>query len=221
MSAYAQLAGIPIVSGRVSFPRTGVWSGELRIEGTTPPSGRVSLQVGGSAFVGTVALATTWKGSSYVRVVAGAGGLAKELPAKGYVSSPIIVPLQDIATECGETLSKSVDAAVRNTYLAHWARSSGAGGTALARLVAAYAGAVWRFMPGGELWAGVETWPTVRGDVELLDFEPFGERLTFFAQNPGLLPGFKFMGRNVSYVEHTIKPERIETNVWFEPAEAA
>lgn len=216
MSAYAKLQGSPVIEARVSFPRVGVWSAELRVDTTEKPAGKALLELGESGFVGAVVISTLYQSVSYVRLAGGAGGMATELEPKGYIGSPISVPLGDIAREAGEALSATVDRSVTNAELGHWSRASGPAGTALALLLGEVPGAAWRFLPSGELWVGAETWPDASQGLELEEYEPLRDKVRVFSLVPGVLPGTKVLGRRVSYVEHRIAPAKLATHIWFE-----
>lgn len=216
MSAYGTIGEAAIIEARASFPRIGAWTAEVRVDSNKTFSGSQVLRLGNSSFRGTVTSASVHKAAAWLRVVGGAGRLGTALPARGYTSSPLLVPLQDIAREAGEVLSPSADATVTRTLLAHWARFSGSAGKCLGTLVENVEGATWRFLPSGQLWVGIETWPSVSPEVELTEYEPLGDAIVFFSLAPGILPGTTFLGRRVSYVEHRVTGIRITSTVWFE-----
>lgn len=214
--AFATLGGIPVIEARVSLPRVGAWTAQLRVDTTERPVGQTRLQIGNVAFLGAVAASIVHEAASHVRLVGGAGGLAQDLPAKGYIASPVSVPLRDIARETGETLAPNSDSNVLNFQLQSWSRVAGAAGNALAVLLEQVDRSVWRFLPSGELWVGLETWPKTNVAVELTGYEPVYDRIRFFSLTPGVLPGMTFLGRRASYVEHHISEARVSTQVWFE-----
>lgn len=205
-----------MLDARVSFPRVGAWTAELRVDATVSPAGQQGLTLGSSRFVGAVVHSRLHKANAWVRLVGGAGGLPTLLAAKGYRSAPLLVPLQDIARETGEALAPTSDASVTRAVLGHWMRTEGVGGSALALLLAAVPGALWRFLPNGELWVGEETWPIISPTVELTDYQPLRDSVRLFSQEPGILPGTTWLGRRVSYVEHHVSEHRLGTTVWFE-----
>jgi hypothetical protein len=219
MSAYATLSGVPVLDARVSFPRVGAWTAELRVDTQERPAGAQLLSLGSAQFVGAVARAAVHKANAWVRLTGGAGALGTTLAPKGYHSAPVIVPLQDIAADCGEVLAGSSDGSITRAVLGHWARLEGAAGNALNQLLETLPGAVWRFLPNGQLWVGVETWPSISPDVELIDYQPLRDCVQLFAISPGILPGATFLGRRVSYVEHRVSEARIGTFVWFEASQ--
>jgi len=214
--AYATLGGVPILDARVSLPRVGAWTAELRVDAEEPPAGQQLLVIGDVPFVGAVTRGVGYRANAFVRMVGGVGGLPSQLAAKGYHSSPVMVPLQDIARETGETLAPTCDASVTNVLLGHWARLEGSGGSALGRLLSDVPGAVWRFLPGGQLWVGAESWPAIAPEVEITDYQPLEDCIRLFSHSPSVLPGQLFLGRKTSYVEHRVSEARVSTAVWFE-----
>lgn len=219
MSAFATLGGLPIVNARASFPRVGAWTAEVQVATEQVPTGQMLLTLGSGSFVGTVVRGVVHRAACYARLVGGAGLMGTELEPKSYHSAPVQVPLQDIATDAGETLAATSEAAVLRVLLPHWVRMAGTAGAALAQLLEAVAGSTWRFLPNGDLWVGTESWPKTAADqVELIDYEPLRDKVRFFSEQPGVQPGATFLGRKVSYVEHCVSEERLETVAWFEVA---
>lgn len=216
MAAYALLDGVPVIEARLSLPRLGVWTADLRVDAESLAKGRRTLSLGGVPFSGTVVLASSWRGSVNVRMQAGAAGMGRQLPAKAYRGAPVRVALADIAREAGEQLDASLDSEVVLAELPHWVRHACPAGTALASLMAASPGAVWRFLPSGALWVGRESWPASGAVLEGLGYSPLEERLETFSLSPSVLPGQAARGRRVSYVEHRIGEQRVATTLWFE-----
>lgn len=188
----------------------------MRADADRSLAGRQVLQIGDSRFSGTVVRCGIHKATLHARIVGGAGGLASTLAGKGYIGTPVKVPLQDIAREAGETLAPSCESAVTLVNLGHWLRMEGAGGQQLQVLLDAVPGATWRFLPSGELWVGIESWPAASPVVELTDYDPFADRIDLFSLAPGILPGTAFLGRRVSYVEHHLAESGVRTSAWFE-----
>ncbi len=216
--------GYPVVSGTVSRPRQGAWRADLRVDVEDPGrlAGRVTIVLGGRTFVGTARRAGPYLGATQVRVVGGAGGLARSFGPKAYRGVPLRLPLLDVLGVAGEALAPSADPAAMATTLVFWQAVAQPAGQALASLVQAADGApTWRVLPDGTVWVGRETWPACRlADFDQTDEDPELGRLELAADEPAIDPGQVFLGRRVSYVEHQVDARRIRHLVWFEDAAA-
>lgn len=215
--AYCTINGLSVIQGRISLPRNGVWTAELEVDSDQPMSGTVTLNVSGVGLVGSVRKSGVYGGFAKTLVLGGAGGLNKVIPAKGYKGTPAIIPLRDILTAAGETLSATSDSASKNYLLAHWAIHEGTAGSALICLLASLPGGPsWRFLQDGKLWIGPETWPTVEASADVVEEDPTMAHVTVYSGLPAFFPGSKFGGEKVSYVEHRITQEKVRTHLWME-----
>jgi hypothetical protein len=214
------------VRGRITLPRIGPWYADLVLADDVAADlvGRVSVTIGpndqvlkGTAYrVGADPI-----GKTHLRVVAGAGALAKPCAPKAYANVPARIPLSDVVTGCGEQLSTTCNAAALAAQLPAWSTLAQPSGEVVAELVAA-AGSnlAWRMLLDGTLWLGPETWPAAGIDYSLVDSEPEYGRVKIATDEPTLLPGTALDLGNVSYVEHHITPDRVRTLAWLEPATA-
>lgn len=219
--AWATLNGDGVVDARVELPRVGAWVADLAIDTPSPPpdGSSVTLDLNGFQLQGTVRRGGSVADTSILRVVGGAGGLARELDPLAYQGVPLQVPLRDVLGAAGEVLDVASDRGLLQTSLAFWMRARGRAGAALALIIAQVAGAVWRVQPGGQVWAGPETWPSsalLEANAELLREDPSNGREVFFADTPSLLPGTTFRGRRVSAVEHLISSDSLRMVAWYE-----
>lgn len=102
------LAGHRVTSAHVTMPAWGIWYAEVSLDGEHVLSGPVELKIVDLVLRGTVIAGGPMKGRSSYRIIAGAGGWGKEIPAKGYASDAgvkVSTVLTDAAQEAGETLS--------------------------------------------------------------------------------------------------------------------
>ncbi len=213
--AFATVNGIEVVEGRLSLPRSGVWHGAFMLDALDLPAGRIELVIGGQRFLGSARRSGNSQYGWLVQVVAGAGGLSKEVRAKSYSNVPLRIPLQDILTTAGERLAPNVAPELLSRTLASWSMVRAPGATALEHLLLTVP-ATWRMLPGGSLWLGVESWPENDFAYELLEEDPLHDRCTILCEQPSVLPGQTFRRRRVSYVDHMLEPEQFRTVVWFE-----
>jgi len=215
--AYCTLNGIPVLRGSLVLPRIGRWHADLVVDSPAALAGPVTLAFADGAlkFDGTIFRGDVSQQSFHCRIVAGANGLAKEVPAKFYTGVPLRLPLGDILKEVGEKLSVSADEGVLARLLPKWSRTKGPAAHALAEL-ADLGEASWRFMPNGSLWLGREGWLEIDFPHQVLRSDPADDRFEIASDLPLLRPGVVFGGRRISAVIHTFGPERVRTEAWIE-----
>lgn len=222
--------GAPCVSAKISRPRLGSWVAELVVDTDEAPAvgNRVELADGDGAvlFRGTVQRGALSEGRAVLRVISGAGGLAKLLDPRGYHQAPPRVVLADLARETGEAFAE-LTATELDAQLRAWARPR-VDGAAQLRQLAEAVGLVWRCQPDGLQWVGKETWPDaglVEGrDFEVIHDEPARHRWTVstvsLAEAAKIAPATVLEGRRVSLVEHTLTSDATRTVVTFEAVDA-
>jgi hypothetical protein len=218
--AFVNLAGRPVIELRMGLPRVGVWWAQIALaEGDAPPTGRLTLSVGNVPFVGTVKRSDVSFGTPTILMAAGAAGLSVRLAPKSYRQQSLKLVLGDILAAAGESLSAQSDAGVLGSIIPSWSTANHLGGAALATLLEYVPKTSWRFLQDGTLWVGPETWPEASvDDAEVMEDDIIRRRTVFFAPCPSVLPGQRFMGRNVGYVEHRLRDGALRTEATFEAA---
>lgn len=217
--AWATLNDDGVVEGRIELPRVGAWTADLVVDNDTAPSGQVTLDLNGFQLQGTVRRGGVVADASIIRVVGGAGGLPTRLDPLAYRGVPLQTPLSDALAAGGEALDAGSDQGVLQTQLQLWMRMAGPASEALRQLLRQAPGAVWRMVPGGQVWVGTETWPNSQlseNDVDFMRDDPSNGREVFFADTPSLLPGTTFRGKHVSAVEHLISRTQLRMVAWYE-----
>jgi hypothetical protein len=216
--AFATLNGAAVLEAVVRMESAGAWTAEVSVDAQTAPIGRVTLAAGSAQFAGTALRAGVSNGSLLVRVVGGAGGLARELPAKRYADgTPARVVAADILAEAGEALSPASDAALLGRTLAGWTRVRGRAGEAL-RVLTQSLGATWRVLADGTVWIGVESWPEADPEHVLVDEAPQAGRIEIADESASLVPGVTFQGQRVVRVEHRLSETALRTVAWTDAA---
>jgi hypothetical protein len=204
-----------VSGGACTFTRVGVWVGNLTVNGDTIPTGNVVATLSGvdmPAFIQSCELA---EGMQRMRIVGGAGGVAKTAKAKHYNKPTVGQVLGDLVVGAGERLSPACSAAVLAVPLGYWttlALPTGALLQALAEVVGN--GCAWRVLYDGSLWFGRETWPACPSDVRILSQDVPNRSWTVGTDTLGIWPGTTIQGRKVDMVTHEIadSPRSI---VWF------
>jgi len=215
--SFCSLNGLRVLRGSLTLPRLGRWHADLVVDTDAALTGPVKITFGDGAlsFSGTVYRGDVFQDAFHCRIVGGANGLSKKLPAKYYRGVPLRLPLQDLLAEAGEALSTSSDEAVLARLLPKWTRTAGPAAHALAEL-ADLGEASWRFMPNGSLWVGREGWLEVDFPHQLLKSDPTEDRIEISSDLPLLRPGTVFGGRRISAVFHSFGPDKTRTEAWVE-----
>lgn len=172
---YATINGEPTSLVEVHVAATGPWWADVDcVEAPDlPATGLVSLRVGALTLAGAVDpdAAGTFGMQRRVRVIGGAGGWGRLLPAKAYHSDAGVSALlvaQDAAREAGETIVgfASPSARVGVDYV----RQAGPASRALEDVTG---GAEWWVNYDGTTTVGTRpTAPAARGAYELVDYDP-------------------------------------------------
>jgi hypothetical protein len=217
------------VRGRIVLPLTGAWVADVVSEpeaasGAFPyPGASVTMVIGQQSFQGVVRRASAPFGTTFARLIGGAGGLPTMLPAIAYQNTTVGQVLTDILSACGEALSASSDQSILSQSLSAWVRLAAPGWIALGNVMQTTdPTGTWRVLPDGTIWVGVDAWPqTTLESFELLSYLPQELRAEIYADNPTLLPGQAFIGGRVTSVEHIVEPSKIHSNVLFADAQLA
>ena len=188
MSELTLNGGAAILRAVVLLPLAGVWSCDLDVDTDDELAGAVTIEVDGAvAFRGTVIEGAVTHGLWRGRVVGGAAGLRRALPALAYLDATRADVVRDALAEAGETLSStsgSLAAAV-----ARFHRAEGAAARAIDATAAAL-GYGWRVLADGTVWLGAEAWPDApEADVTLLDSDPRERRYSLGGDVLGIRPG--------------------------------
>lgn len=172
---YASVSGERAIRVRLHVPPIGPWWADVDLDATAPTlSGRVTLALGALELVGTIDASHdgTHGLQRRSRVVAGAGGWARLLPAKAYHNDARIRALtiaQDAAREAGETLSASFAPAFERIGI-DYVRQAGPAARVLEDVIG---GAAWWVDYDGVTQVGERpTSDASPDDYEVLEHEP-------------------------------------------------
>lgn len=209
--------GLTVFEATVRIPLRGAWVADLEVDGAEllpTEAHAVTLYVQGNPLVGTVVpdRQTVYAGRLHARLVGGANGFGKVLPAKGYRAAPASIVVRDILREAGELLAPS--SASLTVMLRHWNRTAAPAGRARDAILEAL-GYSWRVLPDGTVWVGVDTWPASAAQGETLKAKGTGVRVVSPADGSALiLPGEVFDGGKVSSVTYTVRPKAVRAMAW-------
>lgn len=221
----ATVNNLGIVTALVSLPLTGAWHADIEVSPRqggdgTALSGAVTLELDGLTLTGTVLRSQVDDKLIGARITGGNGGLSLQISERYYKGSPTVRAIvEDILRDAGEVLASDSSPTVLSAVLNTWQRAAEPAGEALSRLLASY-GASWRVKPDGSvLIVGSETWPTVEPAYILVPGSSPAEgfyRIAWRGNTPAdVLPGITFLGRQIRYVVHELRPDGMRTELRF------
>lgn len=211
----ATLNGKNVLSATLREPRIGAWTAEVDVDSDVAIVGAVTLSIDDTSWQGVVVRGSLESGRFHAVIVAGAGGLNRQLPPKHYTSSPMHLMLGEIFTATGETQSSETDAAVGSAGMDRWSRFGASGGQAF-RQVAQDLGVSWRVLRDGTVWHGAETWPEVEVAYALLEQLPGRGRALIAPETFALRPGVRWEGQRLSEVQTLISEAGFRQELTFE-----
>lgn len=157
MTAYAELAGLRLSSLALTIPFYGAAVADCGLALTDVlPTGPTTLLVGNLSLVVTVVRSATFGGSRSARVVGGAGGWRRTLPARAYRNPGglrLSTVLGDAARETGETLALAADSTIGTSYVRETAPAS--------RLLRLLGGSLWWIDVAGVTRLAARATPTI------------------------------------------------------------
>lgn len=215
--------GYNVIEGSLDMPRLGAWQATLKVDVLTisKVQGPVTISIDRGALTLTGFVSTARSGeqvdSGYIRAVGGAGGLQNLSKPQYYGSTALKLPLSDLLTKAGETLSATSDATLLGTQLNSWTVIQQATGTAISALLQKVDSSAWRVLPDGSVWAGTETWPASSVSAQIVQANPGNGEYEIATESATLLPGTTLNGLQVSYVCHYLESEKQRTRFLVEP----
>lgn len=125
---YATLNGERVVAASVTIPYYGIWAGDIMLSETIEITSPCTLVLGNLTVVGSVVRTNTFSGTRSLRLVGGAGGWRKVVPAQAY-QNPTGIKLStlmnDVASLVGEKVNipKASDVLVGPDFVRENARA--------------------------------------------------------------------------------------------------
>lgn len=211
---YAELAGYRIHDAKVVVPELGPWCAEALVEGEQTLSGAVVLSVASLTLTGTVLRSLPFGGTTRVRLVAGAGGWGKQVPAKWYVHDAglrVSTIAKDAAKAVGEAVSVSDDTTLARAFV----REAGPASRVLAQL-----GRPWFVGADGVTVIGSRPTGTVSSPFAVIAFDgAAGKALVAAEALEDWVPGRAFASptlskQNIAAVVHRLDRGTLRTEVF-------
>jgi hypothetical protein len=215
MGISATLNGNTVTDARLFIPGWGASWHDVTINGDVTLSGAVTLVVADLTIQGTVMSGgPSGKGRSFYRIVAGAGGWGKELPAVSYANDAgvkLSKVFNDVASAAGEKINPaSIPSGTVGSYFTRPADIA-------SRVLEQLSPSAWYVDETGTTQIGTRPASTLAATaarVTLLDLAR--GTLTLASDTiAGILPGVTVDGLTAIDVEHTIDPkEGLRTKLW-------
>lgn len=199
--------GQSVIDGRLWLPRVGRWTADLILPDASPLAAGQAVTLtpeAGTPLVGTVLAAGVFEGVTSLSVVGGGGGLGKSPAVKTLRDLPLSSVLSDTLAAVGERLSDASDAGLLAYRVRSYVRRAQTAAATL-HYWAGDRGAVWRALPDGSVWFGVDAFaPAPRFDFALMGSSPSASLEVVATEALYYLPGSTFNGRKVSAVTYQL-----------------
>lgn len=192
--SFLSLNGRRVVSARVTMPYYGAWVADvvLAISDTIPLS--AALVLGDLTLSGTIYRMSSFSGARSARIVGGAAGWRKTIPAQAYVRPSGIamsLVLGDAAALVGEQVRIANDVILGTTYVRENAPAE--------RLLRQLAGPTWWIDPSGVTQVGTRAGGAITSPFQIVEWS--GGRGFFEVATETLsdwMPGRTFSNANVT-----------------------
>jgi hypothetical protein len=212
MGVAATLAGHRATHARVQIPAKGIWYLESALDGehTIAAGTRVEAKVSDLTLSGTILSGGPQKGRSVFRVVGGAGGWHRELPAFAYANdagTKVSKVIGDAAAKVGETFSDTSNASAGIGYTRPEGRASE---------VLALAPDGWYVNEAGVTKLGRRPAATLPAKVTRVEPLDAARHFVELASDSiaTILPGVVVDGMSAIDVEHSLTPDGLRSKVW-------
>lgn len=142
--SFSSANGARVVTASVAIPLYGTWTADVMLADPQALTGPVTLVLGNLVLVGAVYRQGTFGGVQNARLVGGAGGWLRTIPAQAYASPAGVLlstVLRDAAALVGETVQIAADAPLGSFYVREQAPAQ--------RLLRLLAGDSWWMDPTG------------------------------------------------------------------------
>lgn len=208
MASQLSLNGAPVLGGWLSLPRVGLWTAELTLpDAVALAAGDVATLTpeAGTTLTGAVASAGVYADTTRVRVVGGAGGLARKPPPQTYRDLTVGEMLAHTLGLVGERLAASTDASVSGAPIDAYSRLLQSASSTVAFWADAL-GVAWRALPDGSIWLGADAFLPAPKSFPFLvvgtEPETNADVLAPDAIEP--LAGLSLTGRPVAHVTYQV-----------------
>jgi len=204
------LNGEQLISAHIAEPSEGTWTAVCSVQTAELPSGAVEIEIEGVTWKGTVRRAVFDFETASVFVVGGAGGLNAPGIVRDYVQTSVRTVVSSIMQQSGETLSPSSDQTILSGGLVHFHTAATPLGI---QLQSALGAAAWRIGRDGlVLVTAPNIFTPFSGDASVIleqRADAANRSEEYSVGQPLLEPGQRFSGRDMTYVETVLTPDKL------------
>ena len=127
---FASVNGQRATVASVTLPYYGLWEGDVQLATPQIITGTVTLVLGNLSLTGAMYRGAPFAGVTYLRLVGGAGGWRKSVPAQAYANPSatgvrLSTVLGDVASAVGERVNLQADQTIGNYYIREVGTASG------------------------------------------------------------------------------------------------
>lgn len=194
MTSFASLNGNRLTTVALCIPLYGTWSADVVLAESTMITTAITLVVGDLSLVGSVYRQANFAGSRSARLIGGAGGWRKTIPAKPYRNPAGIrasMVIGDAAREVGESVTLDADRVIGIAYPRESAPAS--------RVLRTLAGALWWVDPSGMTHIGARPTGAISSDFTVIHWSGKTGSFEIATENyADWMPGKTFTAPTVS-----------------------
>lgn len=218
------LAGRPATHARIWISKWGLPWAEVTLDDEHSLTGQVDLTVADLTMRMTVVSGGPSHGRSYYRLVGGAGGWGREIPAKGYATDAgvkLSTVLSDAASAAGETFGSALPTTRIGEAFVRAAAAEGAPPATAATVLQQLVPNAWYVAADGLTYLGARAASTASGYTLTEGPDLARGTATLAAESiAGIVPGLVVEGIDVIDVMHELTPKRLRSHVWGATTEA-
>ncbi len=208
--------GLLLSAATITVPRWGLWTADVEITTGEALGGTVQLDVGGLALTGTVVEGGPYRQSGWYRIVGGAAGWRKTIPAAPYraeIGVKLSTVLQAAASACGETMGTVPPTKIGVAF----DRFEGPAAGVLELLVAD----AWYVDEVGVTQVGARASAAFAAEYTILRSAPDRRFATISAEDisallPGAIVDIDGAALTVASVRHELAPSGLRSHLWGE-----
>lgn len=210
---YAAVNGIPIVRGRIHLPGWGIWHADIWTDGELEVGTSARIELADLVGIGTVVRDVAWTGQRGVRVVGGAGGWRRAVPAQQY-ANPVGLTMATIASDTATDVGERVVVDTDRTVGTQWMREA----TSAVAVLQAMAGEGWWMGLDGVTHVGTRPTGAIVSVFTATGVDQPASIVTVATEFPAdWLPGKTYQGPTVrgtiDRVTHHISAKTVRTEV--------
>jgi len=200
----------PVVAMSLTLPDSGLWVANLELDGDDVLSGAAKLADDTTELNGFIVRSGESAGRQRVKIVGGAGGLLREIPARSWRQTTARTVLNATLGEAGEKLETAPD-----TTLQFWSRSTRQC-IAAVRSLAKHLDVSWRVLASGTVWMGTNAYQELESEADVLDADERSGFVEFSPETLDVVPGVLWDERRIRGVHYELNDGTLRGAAYYE-----